>query len=99
MTNRIDARFAALKERGEGALVAFVTAGDPFPTVQGTTDVVLALAEAGADTVELGIPYSDPLADGPSIQASSQRALDAGVTPPFSFDVVRAEIGRASCRE
>ncbi|HEX5323901.1 MAG TPA: tryptophan synthase subunit alpha [Capsulimonadaceae bacterium] len=90
MINRLDAKFAALKSQGQGALVAFVTAGDPFPTAQKTAEAVLALASAGADIIELGIPYSDPLADGPSIQASSQRALDAGVTPPFVFDVVRA---------
>lgn len=90
MTNRLDAKFAALKEAKEGALVTFVTAGDPLPTVAGTADLVLALANAGADIIELGVPYSDPLADGPSIQASSQRALEAGVTPPFVFDVVRS---------
>lgn len=90
MTNRLDAKFAALKDAGEGALVLFVTAGDPFPTVEGTADVVVELAKAGADMIELGVPYSDPLADGPSVQASSQRALEAGATPPFVFDVVRA---------
>ena len=90
MSNRLDTKFASLKERKEGALVAFVTAGDPFPTVEGTADVIVALAQAGADVIELGVPYSDPLADGPSIQASSQRALDKGVTPAFVFDVVRA---------
>jgi tryptophan synthase alpha chain len=90
MTNRLDAKFAALKSKGQGALVTFVTAGDPFSTVEGTAEVVLELAKGGADVIELGIPYSDPLADGPSIQASSQRALDGGVTPPFVFEVVRA---------
>ena len=90
MTNRLDAKLSALKSSKEGALVTFVTAGDPFPTVQGTADVVLELAHAGADIIELGIPYSDPLADGPSIQASSQRALESGITPPMVFDIVRA---------
>ncbi|MDR3707220.1 MAG: tryptophan synthase subunit alpha [Capsulimonadaceae bacterium] len=89
MPNRLDATFAALKARREAALVTYVAAGDPFPTVEKTARVVLALAEAGADVVELGIPYSDPMADGPTIQAATQRALDAGVNPPFVFDVVR----------
>ena len=85
--SRIEQRFAALRERQEKALVAFVTAGDPLP--ERTAEVVLALDEAGADIVELGVPFSDPLADGPTIQASSQRALDAGMTPPKVLDVVR----------
>ena len=83
----MDARFAALRERNEKALVAFVTAGDPQPEC--TADVVVALAGAGADVIELGIPFSDPLADGPTIQASSQRALDAGMTPPRVLDIAR----------
>jgi tryptophan synthase alpha chain len=84
---RIAGRFAALRERGEKALVAFVTAGDPLP--DGTAEIVLALAEAGADIVELGVPFSDPLADGPVIQAASQRALDTGMTPPKVLEIVR----------
>lgn len=68
-------------------MVAFVTAGDPLPNH--TADVVVTLAEAGADIVELGIPFSDPLADGPTIQASYQRALEAGTTPPKILDMVR----------
>jgi tryptophan synthase alpha chain len=84
---RISQRFDALKARGEKALVAFVTAGDPLP--EDTASVVVALAEGGADVVELGIPFSDPLADGPTIQASSQRALDAGMTPPKVLEIVR----------
>lgn len=85
--SRLEKRFAELRERGEKALVAFVTAGDPLP--ENTAEVVLALAHAGADVVELGIPFSDPLADGPTIQASSQRALDAGMTPPKVLEIVR----------
>jgi tryptophan synthase alpha chain len=88
--SRLDRVFADLKLRDEAALVAFVAAGDPFGTVEGTTQVILAIAEAGADVIEIGIPYSDPLADGKSIQAASQRALDRGITPDFVFDVVRA---------
>ena len=81
MSTRIDQAFARLKANNEGALVAFLTAGDPSP--EHTPELVTLLARsAGADVIELGIPYSDPLADGPSIQASSQRALDRGVTPP-----------------
>jgi tryptophan synthase alpha chain len=89
-TNRLDSSFLGLRSRSEGALVAFVSAGDPFGTVAETANVVLTLADAGADVIELGIPYSDPLADGPSVQAASQRALEKGVTPDFVFDVVRA---------
>jgi tryptophan synthase alpha chain len=85
--SRIETRFRALRARGEKALVAFVTAGDPLP--ERTADVVCALADGGADIVELGIPFSDPLADGPTIQASSFRALQAGMTPPKVLDVVR----------
>ena len=90
LRNRLDLTFAQLKSRNEGALVAFVAAGDPYGTVSETADVVLTVAEAGADAIEIGIPYSDPLADGKSIQAASQRALDKGVTPDFVFDVVKA---------
>ena len=85
--SRIAKRFERLKARGEKALVAFVTAGDPWPDA--TADIVVALAKAGADIVELGVPFSDPLADGPTIQASSQRALDAGMTPPKVLEIVR----------
>ncbi len=85
--SRIASQFARLRDRQEKALVAFVTAGDPFP--EDTADIVVTLAEAGADIIELGIPFSDPLADGPTIQASSQRALDAGMTPPKVLEIVR----------
>ncbi len=86
--SRLTQTFARLQNRDEAALVTFVTAGDPSPA--GTSAVICALADAGADIVELGIPYSDPLADGPSIQASSQRALDKGVTPPAVLEMVKA---------
>ncbi|ERM92871.1 tryptophan synthase subunit alpha [Caldanaerobacter subterraneus] len=75
--NRIDRRFDDLKKEGKKALITFITAGDP--DIDTTYDIVLALEEAGADIIELGIPYSDPLADGPTIQASSQRALAKGI--------------------
>ena len=87
MSHRIDQTFARLRAAQEGALVTFITAGDP--SVADTPALVASLAEAGADIVELGIPYSDPLADGPSIQASSQRSLDKGVTPDSVLQMVR----------
>ena len=78
--NRIDKKFEALKGEGRKVLITFITAGDP--DIETTYDIVLALEEAGADIIELGIPYSDPLADGPTIQGSSQRALNKGVKIP-----------------
>jgi len=75
----ISRRFATLRERGEGALVVFVTAGDPG--LGELCSILECLQEAGADLLEVGVPFSDPIADGPTIQASSQRALDRGVTP------------------
>lgn len=71
--------FAALHARNEKALVAYVTAGDP--SLDDLPAIVEALIEAGADAIEIGMPFSDPIADGPTIQASTQRALDRGVTP------------------
>ncbi|WP_019907756.1 tryptophan synthase subunit alpha [Thermoanaerobacter indiensis] len=84
--NRIDKKFKALKGEGRKALITFITAGDP--DIETTYDIVLALEEAGADIIELGIPYSDPLADGPTIQASSQRALNKGVKIPDIMKIV-----------
>ncbi|EGD52454.1 tryptophan synthase, alpha subunit [Thermoanaerobacter ethanolicus JW 200] len=84
--NRIDKKFEALKGEGRKALITFITAGDP--DIETTYDIVLALEEAGADIIELGIPYSDPLADGPTIQASSQRALNKGVKIPDIMKIV-----------
>jgi tryptophan synthase alpha chain len=75
---RIEKRFAGLKERGEKALVAYLTAG--FPDLETTRDLILALDAAGADVLELGVPFSDPTADGPSIQRASQKALQNGTT-------------------
>lgn len=76
--SRIEATFAGLKQRQETALIPFVTAGDPDLDV--TVKLILTLAEAGADLVELGVPFSDPMADGPTIQAASERSLAAGTT-------------------
>ncbi len=73
MMNRIDRKFRELKAEGRKAFIAYVTAGDPDLAV--TEDIVLALESSGVDIIELGIPFSDPLADGPTIQAASQRAL------------------------
>ena len=77
-STRITRRFEELRRTGQMGLVAFITAGDP--TLAATESLVLALAEAGADVVELGVPFSDPVADGPAIQRSSERALRAGTT-------------------
>jgi tryptophan synthase alpha chain len=86
--SRIGDRLAALRARGERALVPFVTAGDPD---LGVTEALLpALAAAGADVVELGIPFSDPLADGPKIQRSSERALRSGTTLRRVLGMVKA---------
>ena len=75
---RIEACFAALREKGEKALIPFLTAGDP--DMETTEALVLAMAEAGADIIELGVPFSDPTAEGPTIQKSSARALEAGTS-------------------
>lgn len=83
----IDATFRELKKRGEGALIAYVTGGDPLPKY--TSRIVEALVKGGADIVEIGIPFSDPIADGPTIQAADNRALNAGTTPHTIFDIVK----------
>lgn len=90
---RIDAVFAALKQKKEKALIAFITAGDPDFAV--TKDIVLTLEKNGADIIELGIPFSDPMADGPTIQASSERALKNGATLDGVLKTVK-EIRKAS---
>ena len=75
--NRIDRRFAALRDARRAGLIPFVTAGDPLP--QATVALMHALVAAGADAIELGVPFSDPMADGPVIQHASERALAKGV--------------------
>lgn len=87
MTTRIDARFAELKKQGRSAFVTFVTAGDPDPAT--SLDIVKALPAAGADIIELGMPFTDPMADGPSIQAAGLRALKAGMTLKKTLELVR----------
>jgi tryptophan synthase alpha chain len=85
--SRIDRRFAALKAQGRKGLVTFITAGDPdFAT---SRELLLGLPAAGADIIELGMPFSDPMADGPAIQASSLRALKAGHTMQRTLELVR----------
>ena len=79
--------FEALRERGEKALVPFVTAGDP--DLETTRALVLCMAEAGADVIELGVPFSDPMAEGPTIQRSSERALAGGTSLRAVLQLVR----------
>src|ERR1700726_4823946 len=76
--NRISNRFSTLRAAGEMGIVAYITAGDP--SLEATLEFVLALEEAGTDVIELGVPFSDPLADGPTIQRASERALKAGAS-------------------
>ncbi len=87
LKTRIQQRFAALREAGELGIVAYLTAGDP--SLDATLEFVLALAAAGADVIELGVPFSDPLADGPTIQRASERALKSGTTLAGVLDLVR----------
>jgi len=87
-TTRIDRRFAALHRQARPGLVTFITAGDPdYDT---SLAILKALPAAGADVVELGMPFSDPMADGPAIQAAGLRALRGGQTMARTFDLVRA---------
>jgi tryptophan synthase alpha chain len=84
--NRIEKCFAALRASGEMGIVAYITAGDP--SLDDTFEFVLALEEAGTDVIELGVPFSDPLADGPTIQRASERALKSGASLPKILDLV-----------
>ncbi|HYM13303.1 MAG TPA: tryptophan synthase subunit alpha [Bryobacterales bacterium] len=84
---RIGRRFAALQQNDERGLVAYLTAGDP--SLAQTPELAQALERGGADVIELGVPFSDPIADGPVIQAASERALRAGTTLEGVLDVVR----------
>jgi tryptophan synthase alpha chain len=88
VTTRIDARFAQLKKEGRPAFVTFVMAGDPDP--QTSLAIVKALPQAGADVIELGMPFTDPMADGPSIQAAGLRALKAGMTLRKTLALVKS---------
>jgi tryptophan synthase alpha chain len=84
--NRIAKCFATLRAAGEMGIVAYITAGDP--SLDATLEFVLALEEAGTDVIELGVPFSDPLADGPTIQRASERALKSGASLPKILDLV-----------
>jgi tryptophan synthase alpha chain len=86
-TNRIDAHFAHLRASGKRAFVAYVCAGDP--TLDATIDIVLGLERAGVDIVELGVPFSDPLADGVVNQMAADRALKAGASMPKVLEMIR----------
>src|SRR5436309_5217461 len=87
MTTRIDARFAELRREGRAALVTFLMAGDPDPKT--SLDIIKALPKAGADIIEIGMPFTDPMADGPAIQAAGLRALKAGMTLKKTLAMVR----------
>jgi tryptophan synthase alpha chain len=86
MTDRYQQLFATLKQKNEGAFVPFVTIGDPHP--EQSLAIIDSLVTAGADALELGIPFSDPSADGPTIQGANERALNSGTTPTICFDII-----------
>ncbi|HEY7457118.1 MAG TPA: tryptophan synthase subunit alpha [Xanthobacteraceae bacterium] len=88
MTGRIEARFQALREQGRAGLVTYTMAGDP--DYETSLAIAGALPKAGADLIELGMPFTDPMADGPAIQASGLRALKAGQTLKKTIELVRA---------
>jgi tryptophan synthase alpha chain len=85
--SRITARFAQLKAEKRAGLVAYVAAGDPTPAL--SYEILKGLPAAGADLIEFGMPFTDPMADGPSVQAAGQRALKAGIRMDTTFDMVR----------
>jgi tryptophan synthase alpha chain len=88
VTTRIDARFAELNKQGRSAFVTFLMAGDPDPAT--SLAIIQALPQAGADIIEVGMPFTDPMADGPAIQAAGLRALKAGMTLKKTLELVRA---------
>lgn len=87
MTTRIDIRFAELAKQGRSAFVTFLMAGDPDPAT--SLEIIKALPKSGADVIEIGMPFTDPMADGPSIQAAGLRALKAGMTLKKTLQLVR----------
>jgi tryptophan synthase alpha chain len=93
--SRIASTFAALQAQGRKALIPYVTAGDPYPEL--SVELLLALAEAGADVIELGVPFSDPMADGPVIQKASERALAKGIGMAQVLEIVRGFRARNQC--
>ena len=88
MSARIDNCFAKLREEGRKAVIPYIACGDPY--ADATVDIMRALAAGGADVIELGVPFSDPMADGPVIQKASERALARGIGTPQVLDAVRA---------
>jgi len=88
MTTRIDTRFAQLKREGRSAFVTFLMAGDP--DLATSLQIIKAMPRAGADVIEIGMPFTDPMADGPSIQAAGLRALKGGMTLKRTLELVRA---------
>jgi tryptophan synthase alpha chain len=88
VTTRIDARFAELKKEGRSAFVTFLMAGDPDPAT--SLSIIQAMPRSGADVIEIGMPFTDPMADGPSIQAAGLRALKAGMTLKKTLEMVRS---------
>jgi tryptophan synthase alpha chain len=87
VTTRIDTRFAELNKQGRSAFVTFLMAGDPDPAT--SLEIIKALPKAGADVIEIGMPFTDPMADGPSIQAAGLRALKGGMTLKKTLALVR----------
>jgi tryptophan synthase alpha chain len=87
VTTRIDACFTALKKQDRSAFITFLMAGDPDPAT--SLEIIRALPKAGADIIEIGMPFTDPMADGPAIQAAGLRALKAGMTLKKTLDLVR----------
>src|SRR5262245_64421753 len=88
MMSRLAEAFERMRGRGEPGLVAYVTAGDP--TLDRTAEILVSLADNGADVIEVGVPFSDPLADGPVIQRASERALAGGATLKRTLAMIRA---------
>jgi tryptophan synthase alpha chain len=87
VSGRIERRFALLREENRAGLITYLCAGDPDPET--SAELIAGLPEAGADLIEIGMPFTDPMADGPSIQAGSLRALKAGMTLARTLDLVR----------
>lgn len=84
---RISEKFKELREKDEGALIGFITVGDPRP--EDTVDIANSLISGGIDILELGLPFSDPIADGPTIQRASERSLRNGINPDIYFEIVK----------